>query len=68
MTPEPRFMDTESAATYCGSKPATLIKYRWLGQGPAFVKLGRKVLYETAELDRWITASRRTSTSQSQAA
>ncbi len=62
-----RFLVTPAAAEYTGSTSATLIKYRWLGKGPRFIKLGRKVLYDIDELDRWIEASRRTSTSQAQA-
>ena len=42
---------------YLGTKTAvaTLEKLRCLGGGPNFRKFGRAVVYERAELDRWVT-------------
>lgn len=56
-------LETEPAALYCGSKKKTFEKYRVTGGGPAYIKLGRKVVYEVADLDRWLERFRRTSTS-----
>lgn len=36
----------------------TLQRWRWLGQGPAFVKLGGAVRYERSEIERFIAAAR----------
>lgn len=43
---------------------STLTKWRLTGVGPAYYKIGRKVLYDEAEYDAWIDSMRRTSTSQ----
>lgn len=56
--------DTATAATYTGLARQTLAKFRVYGGGPRFVKLGRKVLYRQADLDAWIEANARTSTSE----
>ncbi len=42
----------------------TLERWRVDGSGPAFVKAGRKVLYRTVDVDDWLAASRRKSTSE----
>jgi len=41
----------------------TLERWRVEGAGPAFVKAGRRVLYRPQDLDDWLLASRRQSTS-----
>ena len=41
----------------------TLERWRVEGSGPAFVKAGRKVLYRTVDVDDWLLANQRTSTS-----
>jgi phage terminase Nu1 subunit (DNA packaging protein) len=42
----------------------TLERWRVEGTGPAFVKAGRKVLYQPEDVDNWLAASRRQSTSE----
>ena len=51
------------AARYCGLSTAYLAKMRSIGGGPAYLKLGRRVVYSTDDLDDWLAARRRTSTS-----
>jgi excisionase family DNA binding protein len=34
----------------------TLERWRVIGGGPAYVKLGKRVLYPRAELDKWIVS------------
>lgn len=51
------------AAAYMGLAPQTLAKMRLYGDSPPFYKLGRRVLYKRGELDSWIAARRRRSTS-----
>lgn len=46
----------------------TLQKWRLCGRGPLFVKLGHAVRYEPAEIDRFLAAARRASTSDPGAA
>jgi len=58
-----RMMRTVEAATYCGSSASTFEKLRLFGGGPRYVKLGRRVVYDPADLDAWLAANRRTSTS-----
>ena len=56
-------LSTPVAADYLGLSASFLNKLRCAGGGPAYVKLGRRVLYPNAELDRWLEANRRKSTS-----
>lgn len=50
-----RLFDTPDAATYLGLKsPRTLIKWRGLGTGPRYIKLGRVVRYRLADLDAFV--------------
>ncbi len=58
-----RPLTVEEAATYTGLSPSTLNKLRVFGDGPVFLKLGRRVVYDTADLDAWLASKRRTSTS-----
>lgn len=56
--------DTERAAARLGLSPSTLEKLRVTGGGPAYLKLGRRVVYEASDLDVWKAARRTLSTSQ----
>ena len=58
-----RWLKTTAAASYANVSPSTMEKLRLTGRGPAYSKLGRLVVYDIAELDRWIEARRCTSTS-----
>jgi predicted DNA-binding transcriptional regulator AlpA len=60
-----RCMNTVEAAVYCGSTKSTFEKYRVKGIGPAFIKIGSRVVYDEADLDAWLAARRRLSTSDS---
>jgi hypothetical protein len=42
---------------------ATLRKWRWEGKGPRYVKIGRKVAYRIADINAFIEAQIRDSTS-----
>lgn len=59
----PRYLRTTDAAVYCGLARATLEKLRLTGEGPAYSKIGRAVLYDVTDLDAWIAACKQTSTS-----
>jgi predicted DNA-binding transcriptional regulator AlpA len=63
--PQRKMLDTPNAADYCGSSSSTFEKLRIYGGGPRYVKLGRRVVYDPADLDAWLEANRRTSTSDS---
>ncbi|PHR62652.1 MAG: DNA-binding protein [Robiginitomaculum sp.] len=47
-----------------GLSQSTLAKMRLYGNGPAYSKLGRRVVYRPSDLEAWITANRFQSTSE----
>ena len=55
---------TAEAAKALRLSPSTLNKLRVSGNGPRFVKLGRRVVYLGTDLAEWINSHRRDSTSQ----
>ena len=57
-------IDTRQAAEQLGMSRRTLEKWRVEGNGPPFLKLGRRVLYSVADLEAWIRSHRRRSTSE----
>ncbi|WP_346906738.1 helix-turn-helix domain-containing protein [uncultured Roseibium sp.] len=58
-------LTTHEAADYLRLAASTLNKMRLTGSGPDFLKLGpRRVVYDLKDLDRWLAARRRKSTSQ----
>ena len=54
----------EETAAKIGLGVSTLNKWRVTGFGPKFVKLGKRVLYRDEDIEAFITAGVRTSTSQ----
>jgi predicted DNA-binding transcriptional regulator AlpA len=57
-------MRTPEAARYVALSESTLTKMRLRGDGPPFIKVGsRAVAYRTADLDAWLDARVRRSTS-----
>jgi hypothetical protein len=52
------------AADYTGLSVSFFNRARLDGDGPVFLKLGRRVVYERADLDAWLASCRRTSTSE----
>jgi hypothetical protein len=56
--------DTRLAAERVGLKPKTLENWRCQGNGPPFYKVGARVVYDDADVDAWMRARRRTSTSR----
>jgi excisionase family DNA binding protein len=42
-------------ASYLQVSEKTLANWRYLGRGPAFVKVGRDIRYRESELERWLT-------------
>lgn len=58
-----QMLRTAEAAQYLGISASTLNKLRVYGDGPTFVKLGRTVVYDSVDLNDWLRANRRTSTS-----
>lgn len=58
-----KLRSAEDTAARLSMKPQTLAKMRWSGDSPPFVKIGRRVFYDDAEVDSWIALRRRRSTS-----
>jgi predicted DNA-binding transcriptional regulator AlpA len=47
-------MDEEQTGEYLGKPPGTLRQWKYLGQGPPFVHLGRSVRYLKPDVDEWL--------------
>jgi hypothetical protein len=56
-------LDSRQASEYLRLAVQTLAKYRVEGNGPVFYKVGRQVLYDRTDLDAFLSARRRRSTS-----
>jgi len=56
-------LNQREVAALLGLSPRTLERYRCTGFGPRYHKLGRRVLYRSADIDTWIASRLRTSTS-----
>lgn len=57
------YLTTEETADRLRLKTTTLERWRVDGNGPVFLKLGRRVVYPLAQLDEWVAAKIRHSTS-----
>jgi len=51
-------LDTAAVANFTGLAVATLAKLRCKGGGPAYLKLGRKVVYRSGDLADWLNMRR----------
>ena len=49
----PRFLRTPEAAQFLGLSPRTLEKHRTYGTGPAYRKLGGRVVYALHDIEAW---------------
>lgn len=54
---------TPDAATYTGLAASTLEKLRVSGGGCPYIRVGRVVVYDPDDLDAWLEAHKRRSTS-----
>ena len=59
----PALLRETDAAAYIGLSVRTLRRWRFIGKGPTFRKLGSAVRYAVADLNGFLDASRRNSTS-----
>jgi hypothetical protein len=57
-----QLLTQEEAAAFLRVNPRSLERWRAIGDGPTFVKLGRKVLYRLRDLETWIESQTRTRT------
>ncbi len=58
------FLSVDAAATYAGLSASTFNKLRLTGKGPVYFQPTRRVFYKKDDLDAWMGASRRSSTSE----
>jgi len=61
--PDNRLLTELEAAAFLSVEPTTLRRWRWAGHPPGFLKIGGAVRYDPAELQEFIEAGRRSSTS-----
>jgi len=59
----PRFLRTPEAARFLGLSGRTLEKHRTYGTGPAYRKLGGRVVYALEDLQAWAARGAKASTS-----
>ena len=62
------YLRTKEAAEHCNSTESTLEKRRVVGGGPPFIKMGKTVVYDVADLDAWMAERRFRSTAEADAA
>lgn len=62
-SPTKRYLRTAAAAEYIARSPSYLHKRRCSGGGPRYSKIGNVVVYDVADLDEWVAAGLRNSTS-----
>ena len=59
----PRFLRTPEAARFLGLSGRTLEKHRYFGTGPAYRRLGGRVVYTVDDLRAWADLGTKYSTS-----
>ena len=59
-----RKLTVKETATYLAVSKSWLDKRRLDGNGPAYLKLGRRVVYDVIDLEHWAASNRRRHTSQ----
>jgi predicted site-specific integrase-resolvase len=60
MTDRPAHLNQVQLARRWQLSPRTLERWRWLGQGPAFLKLGGRIVYRLDDVEAFERAQRRT--------
>ncbi len=61
-------LTTSEAAPRVGVSAGTLENWRVAGTGPKFIKSGRRVMYDPADIEAWKSENRFQSTSEVEAA
>lgn len=57
-------LPTPDAAVLCGVSAKTLENLRYMGGGPKFLKLGKKVVYDPRDIEAWKDERRFSNTSE----
>lgn len=53
-----RRLRISEAAEYCALTVGKLAKLRSSGGGPSYIKIGREILYDTNDLEKWLEANK----------
>jgi excisionase family DNA binding protein len=56
----PEYMTTAEVAQMLRTSPETIRWFRYVGKGPRSFKVGRRVLYDRTDVERWIATARET--------
>lgn len=64
MIPDPNLLRARSLAQQLCVTEGTLAKWRLQGHGPRFIRVGRRIAYDPADVAAWLDARRVTSTSE----
>ncbi|PFW99803.1 helix-turn-helix transcriptional regulator [Nocardia farcinica] len=62
MTDQRPLAEPKAIAEFLGTTPQQLAQYRYLGKGPKFVKVGKRVRYRWADVEAWLDENTRAST------
>jgi predicted DNA-binding transcriptional regulator AlpA len=62
-----KVVSVHDAARFVGLSESTLAKLRLNGNGPIYCKLGRRVVYRTADLEQWLQSRTTRDTSDADA-
>lgn len=54
-----RFITTHEVAELLRTSPESVRFWRHVGKGPASFKVGRRVLYDSAEVEQWLADARK---------
>ncbi len=54
----PKYLTTEEVADLLRTSAETVRYWRSVGTGPDSFKAGRRVLYDAADVERWVNAQR----------
>ena len=57
------YLNVAEAAKFANLGASTLNKLRLTGDGPSYIKLGRRVVYARDDIEGWMQSKRRRSTS-----
>lgn len=60
----PRLLRTSEAARFLSLSGRTLEKHRTFGTGPAYKKIGGRVVYAVGDLEAWVNRGTRVSTEE----
>jgi hypothetical protein len=63
---ERTFLNQTELSRRWGISPRTLERWRWLGEGPRFLKLGGRVVYRLEDIEAFEAEKLRSSTSQTE--